>query len=97
MDPRGNNVRLTEEAHGLLAEMAHDCDSSMKEIASEAIFSLIKSHTKDKECIAHLERLQERIKRLQKIVRDNRRYALGAFALGALASGCVMFLIGVLW
>ncbi|MGB7532973.1 MAG: hypothetical protein WA977_08395 [Halobacteriota archaeon] len=29
--------------------------------------------------------------------RDNRRYALGAFALGALASGCVMFLIGVLW
>ena len=32
-----NKVRLTQEAHWLLAEMGHDCDASMKELASEAI------------------------------------------------------------
>ena len=30
-------VRLSEEAHGLCAEMAHDCDITMKDVASEAV------------------------------------------------------------
>jgi len=28
---------------------------------------------------------------------DNRRFALGAFFLGAISAGCLMFFIGVLW
>ena len=87
----GNNVRLTEEAHAILAEKAEDFGVSMKEVASEAIKLFVKRWDKDKECIAHLERLQERIKRLQKIVQDNRRFAFCTFLLGALASGCVVY------
>ena len=40
MATKEGKVRLTEEAHGLCAEMAHDCDSSMKNIASEAIIRM---------------------------------------------------------
>ena len=32
-----NHVRLTQEAHGLLAEMAEDYDATMRELTSEAI------------------------------------------------------------
>ena len=73
MDPKGNNVRLTEEAHGLLAEMADDCDSSMKDVASEAVI------------------------RMTQRKRDNRRYAFGTFALGAISCGALMFFVGMLW
>ena len=37
MDKKQNHVRLTEEAHWLLAEMAEDCNATMRELASEAI------------------------------------------------------------
>ena len=37
MATKEGKVRLTEEAHGLCAEMAHDCDVTMKDVASEAI------------------------------------------------------------
>ena len=73
MDRKGNNVRLTEEAHGLLAEMGHDCDASMKEVASEAIMRMFRRK------------------------QDNKRHALGAFALGSIAGGVLMFFVGALW
>ena len=71
MDPKGNNVRLTEEAHGLLSKMTHDSDASMKDVASEAVIRLIQRK------------------------RDNRRYALGTFALGAISGGALMFFLGL--
>ena len=37
MKTKENKVRLTQEAHWLLAEMAEDCDTTMRELASEAI------------------------------------------------------------
>ena len=37
MNKKQNHVRLTEEAHWLLAEMAEDCNATMLELASEAI------------------------------------------------------------
>jgi hypothetical protein len=82
---KGNNVRLTPEAHQLLAEKAEDYNVSMKDVASEAIVLL----TKREEWRAHVERLEQKSK-------DNKLFALGTFVLGALASGCVMFFVGVL-
>ena len=73
MDKKGNNVRLTEEAHGLLAEMAHDYDASMMDVASEAIMRVV-------------QRKQ-----------DDRRFTFGAFVLGAIAGGVLMFFVGALW
>lgn len=69
MDKKGNNVRLTEEAHWLLAEMGHDCDASMKELASEAI-----------------TRMADRKK-------EDKRFALGAFALGAIVGSVLMCIV----
>ena len=37
---KSNNVKLTEEAHYLLAEMAEDCDTTMRELASEAVMRM---------------------------------------------------------
>lgn len=65
------NVRLTKEAHALLAEMADDCETTMKEIASEAITRAVhKNH-------------------------DDSRFALGAFVLGAIVGGVLMFFVGL--
>ena len=65
-------VRLTEEAHGLCAEIAHDCDITMKDVASEAIT------------------------RMSVRKRDDKRYAFGMFAMGAIAGGVLMFMIGAM-
>ena len=73
MATKEGRVRLSEEAHWLLAEMGHDCDATMKELASEAI-----------------TRMAER-------KRDEKRYAFGTFALGAITGGALMFFVGVLW
>ena len=40
MATKEGKVRLTEEAHGLCAEMAHDCDVTMKDVASEAVLRM---------------------------------------------------------
>ena len=77
---KGNNVRLTPEAHQLLAEKAEDYNVSMKDVASEAIVLL----TKREEWRAHVERLEQKSK-------DNKLFAFGTFVLGALASGCVVY------
>ena len=37
MATKAGKVRLTGEAHGLCAGMAHDCDITMKDVASEAV------------------------------------------------------------
>ena len=73
MATKEGRVRLTEEAHWLLAEMGHDCDATMKELASEAIT------------------------RMANRTRDEKRYAFGTFALGAITGGVLMFFVGLLW
>ena len=77
MATKEGKVRLTEEAHGLCAEMAHDCDITMKDVASEAVI------------------------RMSMRRRSDRRYAMtclfGAFALGVIMGGVLMFFVGVLW
>ena len=72
MATKEGKVRLTEEAHGLCAEMARDCDVTMKEVASEAIT------------------------RMANRTRDERQYKFGAFALGAITCGALMFVIGMM-
>jgi hypothetical protein len=89
MSLRGNNVRLTEQAHQLLAEKAKNLGDSMKEVASEAIISLFKRELKYNEYIA-------RINGLEKKVQDTKRFAGGVFILGAVVSGCVMFFVGAM-
>ena len=91
---KGSNVRLTDEAHTLLAEKAEDFGATMKEVASEAIFLLARGDERDKEFRAYEDRLNEMIKSLQKTVHNSRRVA-GIFALGAIAAGCLMFAAGV--
>ena len=103
-----SNVRITDEAHGLLTEKAEYLGATMKEVASEAIFLMFSKERaqKDcmglieegkKECIAQRDGLKERVKGLQKIVRNSRRHADGMFILGAIVAGCLMFFVGVLW
>lgn len=85
-----SNVRLTGEAHTLLAEKAKNLNESMKAIASEAVISLFKRELKYNEYIA-------RINELEKEVQDKKHYAGGLFVLGAVVAGTVMFFVGVLW
>ena len=92
---KGSNVRITDEAHGLLTEKAEHLGATMKEVASEAIFLLARGDERAKRFRAQEDRLKERIKGLQKTVRDSRRYAFGTFVLGAVVAGCLMFAVGV--
>ena len=85
----GATVRLTEEAHALLAEKAKNLGDSMKEVASEAILSLFKRELKYNEYIA-------RINGLEKEVDTIKRYAGKLFVLGTVVSGCVMFIVGAM-
>ena len=64
--PKGSNVRLTSEAHELLAEKAKNLGDSMKEVASEAIIALFKRELKYNEYIAHIKQLNEASLKLQK-------------------------------
>ena len=80
-------VRLTDEAHALLAEKAVDYEESMKDVASEAIFSLDKRETKDKECRRHIEALKAGIQR----VREERAFYI---LLVGVAGGILGFIIG---
>jgi len=84
---KGNNVRITEEAHRVLVEQSEEHDISMKEIASDAVISLFKRRQRERN-------LLEDIARLEKKLQDSKWYALGAFILGAVAAACVMFFVG---
>ena len=86
----GKAVRITDKAHGLLAEKAEGSKVSMKEIASDAILTLFKGKDINKKLCLLLDIANKKIL-------DNKRFALGAFAIGAIVSGCVMFFVGVLW
>ena len=102
-----NNVRITDKAHELLTEKAEYLGATMKEVASEAIFFMFSKERAQKdcmglieegkrECIAQRDGLKERIKDLQKTVRDSRRHADGMFILGVVVAGCLMFAVGVM-
>ena len=93
-----NNVRITDEAHALLSEKAEDYNVSMKDFASEAVLLLAKGKEIKKECCMLLDRANDRIIVLDARILNNSRYAIGAFALGAVVAGCLMFFVGaVLW
>ena len=82
-------VRLTDEAHALLVEKAKSLGNSMKSVASEAVISLFKRELKYNEYIA-------RINELEKVLNTTKYYAGKLFILGAVVSGCVMFVVGVM-
>lgn len=63
---KGNNVRLTTEAHDMLVEKAKNLGSSMKEVASEAIILLFKREFRYNEYIAHIKRINDASIKLQK-------------------------------
>ena len=90
-----NNVRITDEAHILLAEKAGYFGTSMKEVASEAIVLLATRENKVKECLTLLDKANERITVLDARILNNSRHAFGAFVLGAIVAGCLMFAVGV--
>ena len=89
---KGTTVRLTEDAHQLLAEKAKDLGDSMKELATEAIFCLVRNEEKDKEIQAmHSEPIW-----LRKEDENRKRFVLCAFILGAIVSACGAYLVVVL-
>ena len=88
---KGNNVRITEQAHMVLSTKAENLNVSMKEMASEAIFMLVRNEDREKEQREHIEIFEKRVAILSKRIRDNKRFALGTFILGAIASGCVVY------
>lgn len=92
---KGKAVRLTDQAHALLAVKSDDYGVTQKEIASEAILMLVKSEGKDKE----MQVMRREIIRLEDKIRDNDFFAYGTFILGAVAGGVLVFaiLVGVLW
>ena len=94
MRENGKNVRLTQQAHILCSEKAEDCNTSMKAVASEAIFLLVRGEDRDKEQQASMEIYKKRIEILSKRAQDNMRLALGTFVLGAITGGVLMFFIG---
>ena len=89
MSRSGNNVRLTEQAHALLAEKAVDYNATQKDIASEAILMLVKREGRERMLLAAVSRLEKK-------EQDNKLFAFSTFVLGAIASGCAMFFVGVL-
>ena len=88
-----NNVRITDKAHELLAERAEYLGATMKEVASEAIFLLVRGDERAKEFRAQADRLKERLKGLQKKVY---LFAFGMFLLGMIVAGCLMFAVGAM-
>ena len=87
---KGNNVRITDEAHALLAEKAEDYNANMKEIASEAILMLIKGKDRNKE-------LHVLLAVANNTIQDIKHATFGSFVLGAVVAGCLGFFVGVLW
>lgn len=85
---KGSNVRLTDQAHGLLAEKAEYYNVSMKDFASEAVQALAKGKDRNKELRVLLDTANQRIQ-------DDKWRAIGTFILGAIAAGCLMFAVGV--
>lgn len=87
---KGKAVRLTDQAHAILAAKSDEFGISQKEIASEAILMLHKKEERQRRLLADVAQLEKK-------VQDYKRFAGGLFILGAVAGGCVMFFVGVLW
>ena len=87
-----NNVRITDEAHGLLTEKAEHLGATMKEVASEAIVLLATRGDKVKECYTLLDRANSRITVLDARILNNSQHVV----LGAFVSGCLMFALGAM-
>ena len=96
MATKEGKVRLTTQAHILCSEKAEDYNTSMKAVASEAIFLLVRGEDRDKEQQAAIEIMEKRGAILLKRIQDNRYAAFGTFVLGAIAGGVLMFFIGVM-
>ena len=63
---KGTTVRLTKQAHILCSEKAEDFKTSMKAVASEAIFLLVRGKDRDEEQRAHIEQINQASLKLQK-------------------------------
>lgn len=92
---KGNNVRLTDQAHILCAEKAGYSHTSMKAVASEAIVLLVRGDNRNKEQQKDIEIYKRRVAVLAKRIQDNRHAAFGTFVLGAIIGGALMFFMGV--
>ena len=68
MGRKDNTVRLTEEAHLLLAEKAKHLGDSMKEVASEAITSYVGRQTKEIEWYTQVCKEKAKLTRLRELV-----------------------------
>jgi len=71
----GNTVRLTPQAHILCSEKAEECNTSLKAVASEAIFLLAQGEDRDREHQDAIEIYKEHIAIIK-------RYACKLFVLG---------------
>lgn len=94
---KGKNVRLTDQAHILCSEKAEDYKTSMKAVASEAIFLLVRGENRDKEQQESIEIYEKRVAILSKRIQDNRHAAFGTFILGSIIGGYLGYFMGVLW
>ena len=66
LERKGTTVRLTKRAHSLCSKKAEDYKTSMKAVASEAIFLLVQGEDRDQEIEAHRNHLNEASIKLQK-------------------------------
>lgn len=96
MATKEGKVRLTTQAHILCSEKAVEYKTSMKAVASEAIFLLVRGEDRDKEQQACIEIYEKRVAILSKRIQDNRYAAFGTFVLGSVVGGVLMFMIGVM-
>jgi ElaB/YqjD/DUF883 family membrane-anchored ribosome-binding protein len=83
---KDKTVRLISEAHSLLAEKAEDLNTSMAEIASEAIFMFVGQEDRDREQRDYIERINKASIKLQKRIPV---YLFISAAIGTIA-GIVM-------
>ena len=97
MDTNKGRVRLTKQAHILCSEKAEEYKTSMKAVASEAIFLLVRGDNRDKEQQTSIEVYEKRMAILSKRVQDNTYFASGTFILGVLTGGALFFLLEMLW
>lgn len=90
---KGKNVRLTNQAHILCSEKAEDFKTSMKAVASEAIFLLVRGEDRDKEQQESIEIYKKRVAVLSKRIQE---YAAFCIILGSAAGFCLGIIIGVM-
>ncbi len=91
---KGHNVRLTTQAHRLCAEEAKEAKTSMKAIASEAIFLL--AHGNREEADEDMFVLRRTIYQLEQEIENKKWHSFRMFALGAIVSACFGIIFGVI-